>query len=503
MHPSLKTIFAFTLPLIVFLFLIANTAIKINPLKLSGDGEDNFKLSYHLAKKGIISTGELDATGQLIASNAREPLPIILSALWIKAIPALANASSAESITVNKKITLLKLQNVVYIAALLVGIFCLFYQLLANNFTKFKKVIISTAVVILCFACMHIVFVNNLITEFHAELLIIWFLWAWLYAWETKKTFYYVLAGFLLGLLILTKAAFMYIGLVSLLFFMAFLAIMKFPVRILLQHSLILILAAICVAPWFIRNYIHFGVWEHTQRGPVVLLVRAYKNAMSHEEFKGAFYAYAPISLKKLMQSITGFSAKDRLTGGRLQRLTRFPAGDVEKRDAGDEKGAISYYMQATTHDRNLHRAFYRRVTDPIQARILGDQAIKQEALQKIRQNIPAHLKAALVFAWRGAWPCNTVDGRWKNTYPRQPMWQEILPFFGLITMWGLFIVGALKRQAPYVILSLLGVSTFTFYALSTHFLPRYSEMMISNWVICFALFAVNITQAVQKKWAS
>ncbi len=493
MHPRIKTIFSFSLPLIVFLFLIANTIIQINPLNLSGDGEDNFKLSYHLAKKGIISTGDIDRSGHLIASNAREPLPILLSAFWIQSIPALANASSAQDITLSKKITLLKLQNVVYIAALMIGIFCLFYQLLPNKFSRFKKITVSTVVVILCYACMHIVFVNNLITEFHAELLIIWFLWAWLRAWETKHHFFYVLAGLMLGMLILTKAAFMYIGLVSLLFFMVFLALTKYRARLILQQSLILIIAAICVVPWFIRNHIHFGVWEHTQRGPVVLLVRAYKNAMTREEFKGAFYAYAPASLKVLMKSITGFNAKDRLTGGRLQRLTRFPVGDIEKRDAGDEKGAISYYMQATTHDRNVHQTFYRQVADPIQARILGDQAIKQEALQRIKQNIPAHLKAALVFAWRGAWPCNTVDGRWKNTYPKQPMWQEILPFLGLITMFGLFIVGALKKQVPYVILSLLGVSTFTFYTMTTHFLPRYSEMMISYWVICFAFFAVNI----------
>lgn len=479
-------------PLIVLFYLTLQTVLEVNQLNLIGDGEDNFKLSYHLAKDGIISTGGLDQAGNLLPSNLREPLPVVLGALWINMWPALSNTVSPKEMLLGKKIVLLKLQNVVYVAVLLLGIFCLFCRLLPSNISRFKKNLLATLVVLSCYACMHTVFTNNLITEFHAELLIIWFVWAWLSAWASKGTIYYFLAGLLLGLLVLTKAAFMYIGCASVLFFMLFLVFAKYPVQLIFKQSIILIIAFLCITPWLVRNYIQLGLWEHTQRGPVVLLVRAYKNAMTHEEFTGAFYAYAPASLKKIMKSLTGFSAKDRLTGGRLQRLTRFPDGDLEKREAGDEAGAISYYIKATTHDHNVRLAFNKKIADPIRARILADRAIKQEAINKIKADISAHLKTALVFAWRGSWPCNTVDGRWKPSYPKQPMWQEILPFFGLLSMWGILIFGVLKRQVPSVILSILGVSTFTFYTMATHFLPRYSEMMIPLWVVCFFYFVTK-----------
>lgn len=494
MHRSLKSIFAFLLPLMVLFILIAKTVLEVNQLHLIGDGEENFKLSYHLAKHGVISTGALDQAGNLLPSNAREPLPVVLGALWINMWPVLANADSSKELLLGKKIVLLKLQNVVYVAALLIGIFCLFFRLLPGNLSRLKKTALATMVVTLCYACMHTVFTNNLITEFHGELLIIWFVWAWLSAWESKGYICYFLAGLLLGLLVLTKAAFMYIGFASILFFLLFLVFSKYPIQIIFKQSIILIIATLCVAPWFVRNYIQLGLWEHTQRGPVVLLVRAYKNAMTPEEFTGAFYAYAPASLKNVMKSLTGFSATDRLTGGRLQRLTRFPNGDLEKRAAGDEAGAISYYIKATTHDRNVHLDFQEKVLDQVQARILADQAIKKEAIKKITSDIPAHLRASLVFAWRGSWPCNTVDGRWKSSYPRHPVWQEFLPFLGLVSMWGILIFGVLKRQVTSVILSILGVSAFTFYAMATHFLPRYSEMMISLWVICFFYL---VTQSV------
>lgn len=489
------------LPLVVIFVLCVQTAMQINQLKLIGDGEDNFKLSYHLAKHDVISTGGTDANGHLLPSNAREPLPIILSAVWMHLMPSLANANSPEEMLQGKKIVVLKLQNIVYMAALLVGIFCVFNQLLQHYSSKPLNLILASFGMLLCYACMHTVFANNLITEFHAEMLIIWFVWAWLRAWETGRNGYYLLTGLMLGGLVLTKAAFMYIGTASILFFMLFLLLAKYSIKTISQQGLILLIVIVCVAPWYVRNYIHFGIWEHTQRGPVVLLVRAYKNAMTHEEFKGAFYAYAPVSLKKAMKLITGFNANDRLTGGRLQRLTRFPNGDIEKRLAGDEFGAISYYIKATTHDRNVHLAYAKQNSNPTQVRVLADKAIKQEAIAKIKANIPAHLKAALVFAWRGAWPCNTVDGRWKPTYQRQPIWQEILPFFGLISLWGIFIIGLIKKQVPLVILSVLGVSAFSFYALATHFLPRYSEMLIALWVICLSYALVlSLSPKSQKR---
>jgi len=298
----------------------------------------------------------------------------------------------------------------------------------------------------------------------------------------------YVLAGFLFGGLILTKAAFLYVGIVSF-FFITFFCLLIQPYKKIAFKQLIILAVALCtVLPWYVRNYVQIGVWELAQRGPVVLMTRAYKDYLTDTEFKGAFYAYAPLSLKKTMKQITGFSNIDRIEGGRLQRLTRFPKGDMEKRDLGDEQGAISYYIKATTHFNNIHKKFSEQIKDPMQARIAADRAGQQEAITLIKNNMVGHLKSTLVFAWRGAWPCNTVDGRWSAGAKKhaQPAWQEVLPFLGLLTMFGFFISGLIKRNMTYLIVSLFGVSTFTFYSLATHFIPRYSEMFIPLWVVSF-----------------
>lgn len=470
-------------------------------MPIAGDGYDNIKLSYHLAFKNQMSIGEVDQNGVLIASNIREPFPIALSALWIKMMPSLANATSFEDLISGKKLITLKIQNILYVAMLLVGTFLLTLELLKRHLNPKANCLTALIATLLTFYCVHLIYVTTLLTEFQAAFLIVWFIWAWLKAWNTQNIWFYAFAGVLLGLLILTKAAFLYISIFSIGFIFLVFTFYFREKRAGLKQLLLLGLALLTILPWYARNYISIGVWELAQRGPVVLMTRAYKSNLTPDEFKGAFYAYAPLSLKKLMKRLTGFSAVDRLDGGRLQRLTRFPAGDAEKRDLGDEAGAISYYMKATTHFNNIHKQYSQAIADPIQARVTADRIAQREAFSMIKNNPMGHLKSTLVFAWRGAWPCNTVDGRWSAgaKLTRQPIWQEILPFIGLLAMFILFASALLKKNAPVVIATLLGMCTFTFYSLATHFIPRYSEMFIPVWVVCFVVLLIRIFQSISK----
>jgi hypothetical protein len=247
--------------------------------------------------------------------------------------------------------------------------------------------------------------------------------------------------------------------------------------------------ASLVVLPWMYRNYINLGTFEIAGRGPIVLMTRAFKSQMTNDEFKGAFYAYAPASLKKTMKSITGFSGKDRILGGRLQRFTRVFPEDEACRARNAEPCAVGYYIQASIRYNNILKSYYHKYpNEPLKATQLGDQAAKKYALNMIKQNVWGHLKSSLVFAWRGAWPCNKVDGRWYDSerHLLQSPWQEILPFFGLILMFAMGIYALLKNNTSMVAMTWLGCLTYAFYALSTHFIPRYSEMMLPIWVTCF-----------------
>ena len=488
--------------LVILLMLCIKATMKIDAMPISGDGFDNIKLSYHLAFHNVISMGYKDENGQLMPSNLREPLPILLSAVWIKSIPILANSNSFDDLIHGKKLILLKVQNVIYVALTIIGTFLFAYEILKSYTNSKVSLFVSAIAALISFYCIHIIYVTTLLTEFQAAFLIVWFSWSWLKAWHSRSNYWYVTSGILLGCLILTKAAFLYISIVSITFIFLFIALFVNDKKSSLKQLLILVLALVTIAPWYIRNYISIGVWELAQRGPVVLMTRAYKSNLTADEFKGAFYAYAPLSLKKVMRNITGFSAIDRFDGGRLQRLSRFPAGDSVKRDLGDEDGAISYYMKATTHFNNIHKKYSQKIKDPIKARIAADHVAQNEAIEMIKTNMIGHLKSTLVFAWRGAWPCNTVDGRWSAgaKLTRQPIWQEILPFLGLISIFAFFINGVFKKNAPVVITTLFGVSTFIFYSLATHFIPRYSEMFIAVWVVCFVVFCVMLTQKLTYK---
>ena len=293
----------------------------------------------------------------------------------------------------------------------------------------------------------------------------------------------------------------MYIVLASFMVMIPWLWLTQRKQTLVVSHLLILVICIVTIMPWFIRNHVQLGVWEHTQRGPIVLLTRAYKNAFTDVEFKGAFYAYAPYGLKTAMGQLLGFDESDRVKGGRLQRLTRFPEGDLALREQGNEHDAISYYIKASTHAQNIRRYIDQTAPNATQARLLTDAKVKQEAVSLIKNNLGAHLKATLVFAWRGAWPCNTVDGRWKEgATGQQPFWQELLPFLGLLTMFGLLLFALFSQHVAGVILSILGVNSFMFHALATHFIPRYSEMFIPIWVIVLAYVAIPTANKVFTK---
>lgn len=471
-----------------------STVLKVDHLPIGGDGLDNLKLGYHLAHYGVISTGDRDKSNRLMPSNIREPFPVWLNAAWINLIPDLRNAKSLDKLNSGKRLIYLKLQNIIYIGFTLLGAFVLCKRLIRPFIQPVPAYFISLITVYIIHASINHFYANTLLTEFHAAALIIWFLLIWMGAIQKQKLLLFVAAGFLLGLLMLTKGAFLYIGFAWLAFYFIYKLIIGFSTRRVIDASVIAICTALTILPWYIRNTNQIGVWEFTQRGPVVLLTRAYKSQMTDTEFKGVFYAYAPLALKKCIGNLTGFSINDRYDGGRLQRFTRFPAGDEAKREQGDEEGAISYYIKATTHYKNIHRNYDEK--DPLTARLLTANQAKREALELIKSNITGHLRASLVYAWRGAWPTNTVDGRWSigaKEYLGKPFWTQLIPFLGLLSMIVIFVTSLFKRHVELAMLSALGTGSFVFYSLFTHFIPRYSEMFIPVWIICFVYGFIQI----------
>ncbi len=469
------------------IFAVVNKQIVANPL--NDDGLDNLRLAYSIAHFGSMANIRDMHFSKITPSNSREPIPNWLTAQWIKLNDSLFNDQALHLTQTPKQLVKLKQVNTWVLMGVLMGIFMLAYSLFKAEFSARPAFVLAYATLLISFACMHTVYVTTMITEFHGALFVVWFSWAWLRFFQTKSWQYAIISGMFMGLLILTKAAFIYISVVLFLVVCLWLVLQKATQPFFLKNLLVVIVASLVVFPWMYRNYINLGTFEIAGRGPIVLMTRAFKNKMTDDEFKGAFYAYAPESLKNTMKSITGFSGKDRTLGGRLQRFSRVFPEDEACRKRNAEPCAVGYYMQANIRYNNILNDYQQKYpNDQIKATQLGEQAAKKYALNMIKHNIWGHLKSSLVFAWRGAWPCNKVDGRWYDSERRllQSPWQEILPFIGLVMMFAMGVYAFFKKQTSIMALTWLGCYTFSFYAITTHFIPRYSEMMLPIWVVCF-----------------
>lgn len=492
-----KSFINITLTILILVLCIFVGAKHLNAMPPNDDGLDNLGLANGLAHTGTM--GKLlthNGHTVLTISDSREPFPNWLTAKWIQLIPALHINRSLDHTATPRQLILLKWPNLLLWAATVAGCYWLMLALVAPYQGPLVGSLLGLSAAVLYALCSHPVFISTLLTEFHAAFLLVWFSWAWLQCWQKQSYSYAVIAGGLLGLLILTKAAFLYVVVGLSLVTLCLQWRWKLPNQQRLHTALLFGLALMIAFAWMWRNHHWLGAWEIAGRGPNVLLTRAYKSQMTDEEFKGAFYAYAPHSLKSILSQITGFEESDRLEGGRLQSLTRTFDSDELCRRQGNETCAKGYYIKANIHYEQLLLSYAKRYPDDLQrARREGEAAAKREAMTMIQNNLWGHLRTTLVFAWRGAWPCNKVDGRWLSHDIKylQPAWQEILPFVGLCSMLVFSMLALLKRDMTLMILSCTGSAVFVFYALASHFIPRYSEMMIPIWVICALWSLVHI----------
>lgn len=499
MNSTLFKLIKFIFLSITFLFIFGSVEKYATGTPINSDGLSNLNYAYAIAHYGTMGVVNSDlAKTEVYPENEREPFPNWLSAQWIKFNPELFNDRRLNLEQSPHQLIQLKKINIWLVLLTLIGLFFLAQNLFQSFLTPNWYFPLAYITLLLSYACMHIIHVDFFITEIHGALLIVWFSLAWLRSLQTHQLKYSALAGVLLGLLILTKAAFLYISTVVLIITLLVFFLQNKPKRIILNHIVLIFMTIILVLPWMYRNYELLGKFEVAGRGSVVLMTRAYKSQMTDEEFKGAFYAYAPASLKRVMKNITGFNYRDRELGGRLQRFYRAYTHDEICRDLYKENCAIAYYYQASIRYNTIMRDYAKKFPkDSKKANTMGEKAAKSYAINMIKNNLWGHLRSSLVFAWRGAWPCNTVDGRWYDSYRKfvQPPWQEIVPFLGLISMLSLAFTALIKKNDQFIAFTWLSSATFIFYSLATHFIPRYSEMMIPIWVLCFVYGTVSLLQ--------
>jgi hypothetical protein len=424
-------------------------------------------MAYNFASHGVISLEDSDAPGSEspAPTRLREPLPPTVIAAYLKALEALRGPFSLSLLERGPGARLVKGSNIIWGIVLSLSVYAAL-----SVFTKSY-----TLGMIGALAAGLIMRTNWLYTEPAAQALLALFSLLFMLAFKSRHPLHWALAGICLGALILTKAVFLYIGIVlaggfGLLLLYRLLSGGR-ALRMAAGFALFLAGTAAIVAPWMARNYHYFGYAGITERGGGVLLIRATKNLMTWEDYIGAIYAWAPGRLTRRVAGwALGYSKQDLAKGGKLERLNRDIPEDLHAVEAGSPESAISYFAKARAQARRFHLDAERQ--DERYPRGVAEGQIRSHALQLILDQPIEHLSMIPLFLWRGA-----------------PLTTLVLCLVGAFALqW---------RRYDLIIYMLPALGLIAFLALATHFLLRYGEPATPIALV----LAISFGQALYLRW--
>lgn len=455
--------------LLVFaLALVLSLYASITDRPAADDGRQNLKLAYNLAYHGVYSNSD-DPDEHLEPSNIREPVPILSLAAWIRLHPKLSSGHSLETINSGSSILAVKRFNLFWSFLCLAGTAA---AVLAAVRPRFVAVPAAAAAIWLTYEyfLQQPLVINRAYTEVHGGALLALLSFSLIRALEKKSRSWFVFTGLAAGLLALTKAVFLYVSIGMILtLFVVYMIRQDRAFR--LRFLGLLALTAGCMAavilPWILRNRLLLGTTSISSRGGTVLYARAVKNQMNDTEFAGAFYHYAPPALKAYIGNYLGFNEDDLEAGGVLQRINRdgassFGPSDLEAEQAGRPEDAISFYRSARAERFRLEMEYEAQgVEDPT---LLASAVLQDRAVEMILADPVSHLKTTLVFLWRGMW---VVNVRFRYLV------------LGYASLWFAGGWGLLRRKDWMIGISLPSLGVMAFHALFTHYIPRYSMILV------------------------
>ncbi|HMR34101.1 MAG TPA: hypothetical protein PKA09_24315 [Geminicoccus sp.] len=296
----------------------------------------------------------------------------------------------------------------------------------------------------------------------------------WRLAGQSPDRRYWFLTGLLLGALVMVKATFYYLAPLLAVFLAVLVAARRAAT---LRESAIL--GALFLAgtlaltlPWQARNLVSTGTASLTGRSGIVLYARASYDALSFEEHMAAAALFSPsnsIPERYLSQRWLTPELKEMLTGSDNPRDRAFArAGELRDQT---KFGTLSPEV---------------------------DAILKKEALHHMIEHWRGHLRATLVFGWRGLFGerglgfvragdgSSTIGqeafglnlGRWILSYPVTATVALFLPAF-----LAFFFCVATGRW-PYVLLMVPAAYLYALQALMTHYIPRYSAPLIPMLIV-------------------
>lgn len=425
------------------------------------DGRQYATMGYHLWKNQIFSR-TLD--GQIKVTMHREPVPPVLNAMWLMTRFSPDEVAAPQELFEGPFAVKLKQINLVYAAITL-----LFVSLIVLQLTGSIALAYVGQILLLLFFLSDGEYVNTAYAEMLAACLMSVLCFSFLQFAKKPSVKNALLSGFLLGLLALTKAAVFYVGIVAVALMVIAsqwkaLSGKRFSPRV----CLIFILSFLLLPSlWIARNYHHFSYASITKKGGNVLWARAVRNKeITGHEILGSFVVYSPLVVRKYMASHPASTPIHYRKGGRWERLSR-NANIANDKKAVAEKNpdkAISLYRKA--------KAWREKLVEE-------EKSVQKEAIGLILAHPFKHLANTVALAYRGMWSGGSAWFSWGAVW---------VNFLGMLSFLFLSIFAAFKMRFDLLYMLVVPLGLFSFLALLTHFLPRYSAPIFPVFIVSLCI---------------
>lgn len=287
---------------------------------IQDDAAQSVRAAYHLVHTGVMGEEETP-TATPTPQLRREPLPILAIAAYLALDPAFDEPYTIADVTEEGSPLTRQIKNVnlFWVFAGVLAIMALARGMTASRYRATAVGLITVAVS----ARMHFFLSGNidrLYTELPATALM---LWAAVFALRVVDRGGLVnsgILGLLLGALVLTKSAMLYVVPVFVVVLVVLVLIRRREGRgrTVLAGGAILAFAALAIAPWAIRNASIFDQLTLSERGGDIL---AYRALLVDEPVLGVLYAYSPNTYRRLISEFSDYTPADLEPGGRLYDL--------------------------------------------------------------------------------------------------------------------------------------------------------------------------------------
>ncbi len=428
------------------------------------DAAQNLRGAYHLVHTGTMGADH-EETPNPKPQMRREPLPIVVIAAFLSLHPAFDKSYTIADVANGPLTRTVKGVNVFW---RLLG--AMFLLLLCTELFSPRPVALAAGLAALIlsdiFFFSRTAYVDRLMTEIPGAAMLLAASWCAVRFVKVKSWPRALALGVALGLLALTKAAFLYIGIV----FIGLLLLVDvakrlrtrtMPTKVLAPYLVAGLALLVTVAPWIARNHIELGKAQLAERGAEVMATRV---LLTEQPFLGSLYFFSPPSLREwLIGPLTGYEPEDLKPGGRLADLAT---------TRGRRAQTFGQRMQAENFT-GEHEDWFRNMVE----RYVSEHPLR-------------YIASVPLFAYKGLWFMST--------------WGTAFNILALACFFAVFVWALFKGEETLVAAFGLGVGLFAFISVFTHVVLRYNAPIVPLVVVALVwLFAVLVRRVLTAPFAA